>query len=329
MKKTAIYFLAISLILALGSWGFLAHRTIEQLAVYSLPKKLQAFFYPNIDYLVYNSVRPDLRRKTDKTEDTKHFVDIDAPVFGPNAIETMPHKWEDAVKKYTADTLRKYGTVCWEVALLEEKLTRAFKNKQKDSILFYAADLGHYIADAHVPLHTTINYDGQLTNQKGVHSLWESTVPEMNIDTYKLNQHHKARYLKDPQEEIWKVFAKSSAMLKDVLGEEIKASEGFTDETKFKRSERFGSWRKNYSGEFAKAYATRLGNTVNERMLEATRCTSDFWYTAWVNAGCPKLSEIQAISDAQKAQLKTDKTAWKKNLLIAQGLLQAKKVTQE
>jgi len=64
-------------------------------------------------------------------------------------------------------------------------------------------------------------------------------------------------------------------------------------------------------------------------MLEATRCTADFWYTAWVNAGCPKLSEIQAISDAQKAQLKTDKTAWKKNLLIAQGLLQAKKVTQE
>ena len=43
-----------------------------------------------------------------------------------------------------------------------EKLTSAFKSKNKDSILFYAADLGHYVGDLHVPLHITNNYDGQL-----------------------------------------------------------------------------------------------------------------------------------------------------------------------
>ena len=37
-------------------------------------------------------------------------------------------------------------------------------------VLFLATDLGHYIANAHVPLHTTLNYNGQLSNQSGFHA---------------------------------------------------------------------------------------------------------------------------------------------------------------
>lgn len=316
---------AIILVVTCSSWGFLAHKTIHQLAIYSLPKKLGIFFYKNIDYEVYNSVRPDVRRNTDKTEATKHFIDIDAPIFGENSLETMPKTWEEAVNKYTADTLRKYGTVPWEIMQLQEKLTNSFRNKLKDSILYYAADLGHYISDAHVPLHTTVNYDGQLTHQRGLHSLWESTVPEMNLESYNLYQDHKAKYLKDPLAEIWIKIKASKMMLDKVLADEISASEGFTDDKKFKRSERFGAMRKNYSGEFAKAYAARLGNTVNERILESARCVSDFWYTAWVDAGCPDLSDLQTISDEDKSKFKAEKKIWKHNELLKNGLLQSRK----
>ena len=315
----------VALLLGCSSWGFLAHKTIHQLAVYALPKKLAIFFHKNMDYMTYNSVRPDVRRKDDKTEATKHFIDIDAPIFGKNSIDSMPPKWEDAVKKYSVDTLRKYGTVPWEIMKLQEKLTNAFRNKLKDSILYYSADLGHYISDALVPLHTTINYDGQLTNQRGLHSLWESTVPEINIEKYNLYQNHKPKYLKDPLAEIWVKVRESNRMLKKVLSDEIKASEGFTDEKKFKRSERFGAMRKNYSGDFAKAYAERLGDTVNERMLESARCVSDFWLTAWIDASCPDLSDLQMISDEDKAKLKSEKKIWKNNELLKNGLLQAKK----
>ncbi|PWK17033.1 S1/P1 nuclease [Arcicella aurantiaca] len=320
LKLSAIIFL-----LGLGSWGFLAHKTIHQIAIYSLPKKLQGFFFKNADYLVYNSVRPDVRRKDDPSEATKHFIDIDAPIFGENSIETMPRTWEEASQKYTADTLRKYGTVPWEIMKLQAKLTNAFRNKLKDSILFYSADLGHYIADAHVPLHTTVNYDGQMTNQRGLHSLWESTVPEMNIDNYNLYQAHKAKYIKNPLAEIWVKIRESKLMLDKVLADEIKASEGFTEDRKFKRSERFGAMRKNYSGEFAKAYAEKLGTTVNERMLDASKTVADFWFTAWVDAGCPDLSELQNISDEDKEKLKAEKKAWKSNELISKGLLQSRK----
>jgi hypothetical protein len=328
-KPLILKVLAIVIVIGCSSWGFLAHKTIHQLAIYSLPKKLGVFFHKNLDYEVYNSVRPDVRRNTDKTEATKHFIDIDAPIFGENSIETMPKTWEDAVKKYSEDTLRAYGTVPWEVMKLQEKLTNAFRNKLKDSILYYSADLGHYISDAHVPLHTTVNYDGQLTNQRGLHSLWESTVPEIHIENYNLYQNHKAKYLKDPLAEIWVKIRESKAMLNKVLADEIAASEGFTDERKFKRSERFGSMRKNYSGEFAKAYAERLGNTVNERMLASARCVADFWFTAWVDAGCPDLSDLQTVSDEDKTKFKSEKKIWKQNELIKSGLLQAKKGKSE
>ena len=114
-----------------------------------------------------------------------------------------------------------------------------------------------------------------------------------------------------------------------MLSDEIAASEGFTEDKKFKRSERFGQMRKNYTGDFAKAYAVKLGSTVNERMLDASRTVADFWYTAWVDAGCPDLSDLQDFSDEDKAKLKSEKSIWKKNELIKNGLLQAKKGKSE
>jgi hypothetical protein len=116
--------------------------------------------HKEMNNLVSNSTRPDIRRNTDKTEATKHFIDLEA--YGPNAANMMPLDWANAVKKYNEDTLLKYGYVPYVIVNQLEKLTNAFRSKNKDSILFYAADLGHYIGDAHVPLHTTLNYDGPL-----------------------------------------------------------------------------------------------------------------------------------------------------------------------
>lgn len=42
--------------------------------------------------------------------------------------------------------------------------------------MLVAADLGHYVADGHNPLHLTANYNGQLTGQTGIHSRYESNL---------------------------------------------------------------------------------------------------------------------------------------------------------
>lgn len=321
--------LALLILLVCCSWGFLGHKTIHQITAYALPKKLSTFFMKNEDYMVYNSVRPDVRRNTDKTEAPKHFIDLDAPVYGKDPLNAIPQDWDSAVKKYSVDTLKEYGTLPWVVVDMQEKLTNAFRSKMKDSILFYAADLGHYVSDAHVPLHTSYNYDGQLTNQKGLHSLWETAVPEMNIESYNLHTKHKAKYIKDPLAEIWKKIAATSKLLDGVFKEEINASVGFTEERKFKRSERFGQMRKNYTGEFAKVYGERLGNTINNQMILSSESVADFWYTAWVNAGKPDLSDLETVSKEDKAKFKIAIKAWKNNELIKQGLLQARKGKRE
>ena len=192
----------VGLLILCSSWGFLMHRTITQVSVYQLPAEMQPFFHQNLDYLVRNSVRPDQRRNADPTEETKHFIDFEA--YGKDAATKMPTKWNAAVRKYPKDTLLKYGRVPFWVVTMQEKLTNAFRSGNRDSILFYATDLAHYIEDAHVPLHTTINYDGQLTDQKGLHSLWESMIPELTLDEFNLRADKKASYIKSPEREIWK-----------------------------------------------------------------------------------------------------------------------------
>lgn len=309
-----------------SGWGFLVHRTIHQLAVYELPETVRPFFYKHMGDLVQNAPRPDQRRNQDSTEATKHFIDFE--MYGDDAAHKMPMNWQKAIQQYSKDSLLKYGYVPYHIIYMQEKLTQAFKMKNKDSILFYAADLGHYIGDAHVPLHTTVNYDGQLTNQKGLHSLWESMIPEIEIGNYSLYSSHQATYLKDPAAAIWKVVRTSFAMVPEMLAKEKEVSKTFTDEQKYRVQIRRGVETKSYTSEFAKAYAASLKNSINNRLIQSADAIADFWYTAWVNAGKPDLSKIGGeLTDTEKKQLETELAAFKKNELMQQQLLLSKKQT--
>ena len=315
--------LLLALVIGLSSWGFLVHRTINQLAIYSLPAPLQSYFHSEMSYLVENAPRPDIRRNTDKTEDTKHFIDLE--MFGPKAGFDMPMDWESAVKKYGVDSLKRYGWGPYNAMMQMEHLTQAFKSKNKDSILFYAADLGHYIGDLHVPLHTTTNYDGQLTGQKGLHGLWESYIPELNLNDYDLYSKHSAVYLKNPAEALWKDIRKANALLPEMFAKETKLTAQFTPDTKYKTMVRYGKETKAYTKEFAEAYAIELGPTINGQLIASANLLSDFWYTAWVNAGKPDLGSSRSISNQLEDELKS----YKSNQLIKNGLLLSKKIKSQ
>lgn len=328
LQKRKIYVLLFLILVISGSWGFLVHRTIHQLAVYELPSEIRPFFYKNLERLVADAPRPDERRNSDSTEAPKHFIDLE--MYGENAGYTMPFDWGKAIKQYSKDSLEKYGYVPYHVMYMKMKLTDAFKQKNKDSILFYAADIGHYIGDAHVPLHTTVNYDGQLTNQKGLHSLWESMIPELEIDQYQLYSSHKATYLKDPATAIWKAVRTGFAMVPEMLAKETEVSKNFTEATKYRVQIRRGRESKSYSTEFAKAYAASLKPSINQRLLQSADLIADFWYTAWVDAGKPDLKSINTQWNEQdQQQLNKDLDAFRKNELLQQKLLISRKKQQE
>lgn len=326
VKKLFISIGIISFCLIISSWGFLIHKTVQQLAIYELPKSMRPFFYQHKDKLVYNAPRPDIRRSQDSTEATKHFIDLE--MFGKNAATEMPLFWKDAVKKYSKDSLLKYGYVPYHVIYMKGKLTEAFKSQNKDSILFYASDIGHYISDAHVPLHTTVNYDGQLSNQKGIHSLWESMIPEIEISHYNLYSKHQATYLKHPELAIWSAIRTAAALVPELLAKEKEVSSNFTEAQKYRVQMRRGKEYKSYTSEFAKAYAISLKNSINDQLLSASNLIADFYYTAWVDAGKPNLEELHPqFSDADKLALKEEMEQFKNNQLISSDKLISKKST--
>lgn len=315
MKQRIVWIVGLFVLIGLSSWGFLMHRTIHQLAVYELPKDMQPFFYKNLDYIVKNAPRPDERRTKDSTEASKHFIDFEA--YGDSAAWKMPLTWNEAVAKYSKDTLFEYGYVPYVIMSVKEQLTNAFLQKNKDSILFYATDLGHYIEDAHVPLHTTINYDGQMTGQKGLHSLWESVVPEIEINTYNLSSRHKAKYLKRPEQAVWEALRHAHQLVPDVFRLEKETSKDFVDSTKFRTQIRRGREVKSYSSDFARAYSSRLGSTVTDQAIRSANLFSDFLYTSWVDAGKPDLTPLltSSMTDQDKKALKQQMKWFKKNQL--------------
>ncbi len=112
------------LVQLLGGWGYLVHRTVNQLAIYQLPKKMLPFFYSHKELLVKESVTPDVRRSTDPAEAPRHFIDLEA--YGDSAAWKMPHRWENAVTQFSNDSLVKYGFLPYEVLRIEAAADRCF-----------------------------------------------------------------------------------------------------------------------------------------------------------------------------------------------------------
>ncbi len=164
--------------------------------MFLLPPQMLLFYKPHIDFISEHATDPDKRRYSIAAEGARHYIDIDH--YGKYPFTELPRKWKDAVQKFGEDSLEAYGIVPWHIQVMLGRLTKAFREKNFSSILKNSAEIGHYIADAHVPLHTSENYDGQLTGQKGIHAFWESRVPELLADK-KFNFFiGKAEYIKDP-----------------------------------------------------------------------------------------------------------------------------------
>jgi hypothetical protein len=282
------------------TWGFFAHQKINRIAVFTLPPEMITFYKHHIQYITENAVNPDRRRYAVDYEAPRHYIDLD--VYGDSAAYKIPRYWKDAVEEYSEDTLQAYGIVPWHVHLVSYQLTKAFKENNAEDILRYSADLGHYIADANVPLHTTENYNGQLTGQYGIHGFWESRLPELYSKEYNFFI-GKAEYVDNTQLAIWDAVKDAHLALDSVFGFEKKLTEKMADDLKYSSELRGNVNMKVYSRDFSRAYHDMLGTQVEQRMRNSIKMVGDYWYTAWVNAGQPDLDilidERSIFSDEQ------------------------------
>ena len=313
MKKGCIWVL---LLLLIGSaepaqaWGFYGHRLLNRLAVYTLPPEMLPFFKANIDYLTNNATRPDSRRTVVPTEAPRHFLDVDA--YGDSALTRhgrgLPRAYADAVAMVGGEeALMRHGIVPWQIARMKGQLTAAFQARDTDTILRLAADMGHYVADACVPLHTTSNYNGQATNQHGIHGLWESRLPELNGDKYDLLT-GQAPYLDHPTEAAWAAVARSHAAVDSVFAMERAVGQDLPEDRKYAYEQRGRQTIRTYSREFSQAYHQRLNGQVERQLRYAARLIGAFWYTCWVDAGQPDLGKMrQQPSSAEQLALEQER----------------------
>lgn len=292
-------------------WGFYAHRLINQQAVFLLPPEMMLLYKPNIIFLTDHAVDPDKRRYAIPEEAPRHYIDIDH--YGQYPYDSLPRKWEDAVNKYSTDTLNKYGIVPWWLQTMMHRLTNAFKEKNQAKILRYSAELGHYIADAHVPLHACSNHNGQYSNQKGIHGFWESRIPELLAENDWDLFIGKASYIKNLPDFFWKRILESAAAADTVLQMEKELSRSFPQDHKYAFEERSGVIIRQYSSAFSMAYDKKLKGMIERRMRQSIFAIASCWYTAWVNAGQPNLALLnnKAFSPEDLIEFESLNNAWK------------------
>jgi len=315
MKRAGRVISGLLLILVCSSWGFFAHYRINRLAVFTLPKAMSGFYKANIQFITEHAVSADKRRYVDSTEATKHYLDADH--YGKNPFSKIPQNWDDAVRKYSADTLDKYGTVPWAIQYTYYRLVKAFKEHDTTEILYISADLGHYVADAHVPLHLTQNYNGQLTNQTGIHALWESRIPELFGDNYNYYA-GKARYIDDPLKEAFRICRSSFIEVDSVLRFERMLNKNFPPDKKYETVKHGSKKVQDYSAAYAKAYQKMLNKMVERRMRESILSVGSYWYSAWVDAGQPDLNKLIAVplTPQQKKEIEQEEAFFKSGKVL-------------
>jgi hypothetical protein len=269
----------------LSSWGFFAHQKINRLAVFTLPVEMSGFYKKNIRYISEAAVNPDRRRYAVPEEAPRHYIDLDE--YGDSAVYKLPRYWKDAVEKYGEDSLVAHGIVPWHITRVYYQLKEAFLLKDPDRILKLSAEIGHYIGDAHVPLHTTKNYDGQLTDQVGIHAFWESRLPELYFNEYDFFV-GKATHIDNVQLAAWDAVAHANAALDSVLRfeKELFARKG---EHKFNFESKGKQTVKVVSANYSHAYHQLLAGMIERQFRASVKMTGDVWYTAWVDAGQPDL----------------------------------------
>lgn len=277
------------------AWGFEAHKFIVARAIDMLPEPLRPFFEANRAFIVERAIDPDLWRNAGFTEELpNHFLDFDA--YGRYPFKDLPREYDEAVKKYGADTLKQNGLVPWRTHEIAGRLIRGFeavhKNGQyaESDIRFFSAIIGHYVADAHVPLHAVLNYNGQLTGQTGIHYRWEGEL-FVRYEKQLVIKPGALKRIFNERDFIFDTLLESSQLADDVLAADKKA---------------IGN-REVYDDQYFETLFAETRPILEKRLNDAINGVASIITSAWEQAGKPKLSANPPPRTPQRRR--TDQTA--------------------
>ncbi len=271
------------------------------MAVFLLPGEMFSFFKQHLSYIEEHAVDPDKRRYIDDNEAIKHFIDLEHFINHVDEVDSLKLVPIDSLK-----SLKQYGTLPWTLHHQYHLLVYAFQLGNQSYLLRMLAHIGHYIADAHVPLHTTKNYNGQLTGQRGIHALWETEIPKISAGHYDFML-GRAKPISSLRDFIWEIVLHSHQMVGEVLDKEKSLSIQVGPDHIFRYVRTKSSIKKTYQEQYIRDYEHSLDGMVERQMQLAISAVASFWYTAWIEAGQPDLSAITEESEIKQRQDSTHK----------------------
>jgi hypothetical protein len=150
------------------------HEIVNRKAAELCPGAARAAWSPLAVALGGHASDADHRKSFDSGESARHFLDIDA--WGDPPFDDVPRSFEALAKKHGTEEAKRFGVVPWAIDECYRMLVLSLRRGDWSSAGAWAADLGHYVADSHQPLHCTVNYDGQVTGNRGIHIRFEVTM---------------------------------------------------------------------------------------------------------------------------------------------------------
>lgn len=254
------------------SWGEKGHKLIAKKAFESLPGAM-ADFAAFRDLIVEHSVDPDNRKGADNSEKPKHFLDFD---FYKEFKNGYVIRNIDSLKAHYGITeVTKQGTLPWVTLITFKALIRAFHSGNRDSIQLYGSDLAHYVADGFQPLHVCLNYDGKLTDQKGIHSRYESGLINAHLDNLDSLVHPgTAGGISDPESYVF-----------DYLTASYDYSDLILAADKFATANQ----KPGDKGDYFRLLWFKTKYFTLQQVSNAAQALASFYYTAWTEAGKPAL----------------------------------------
>jgi hypothetical protein len=260
----------IAAVSAAYGWGEAAHRMANGSAIQSLPPEIRGFFEANRQYVIDHANDPEGWIKKDRYERMRHYIYLDK--YGIFPYVTLPHSYKAAIQRYGRGRIGRDGSVPWQIGEYSLKLTNAFKEQKWDDVREDAAALGFYVADAHDPLHTTQNYDGQLTGETGLAERFGIRLIDRYSAFFMLRPAGAAK-IDDPTEYAFGIVLEAHTWVDRILFADFTSLEGLGD----------------YSEEYLNRFYTKIGSTALQEINSSAHDTGSYWYTAWLNAGRPPL----------------------------------------
>ena len=250
-------------VFAKANWGGLVHEYINFHAVQYLPEEMSFFLYQRT-FLYQHASDPD----RDGSPGYYHYIDID--YYQEFYEGTLPHDWDAMLELYHESEVRDVGIVPWIIEWWTDSLAVLMSSDRWDEAWQIAANLGHYVADSHQPLHLTLNYNGQFSGNDGIHSRYESQLIGPHLGLMPLPE-GEAVYWDSVIDSVFGYIGEMYSHINWILLADNLASGQDPD----------------YGSTYYSIMWTELGAITTEIIQRAILDLASIWYTAWVNAGEP------------------------------------------